>query len=100
MVEAIHREEWVRVRLEEVHMKKYVLATAAGLGLALMVGLVSTTAARPPAKPAEGAACNGDFGTSILFEDSPKEAAARALKEEKLVMVLHISGHFEDPKLT
>ena len=42
----------------------------------------------------------GDYGTSIFMEDSPTLAAKKALKEEKLVMVLHVSGHFEDPKLT
>lgn len=44
--------------------------------------------------------CSGDFGTSVQFEKSPSEAARRALKEEKLVCVLHISGHFEDSDLT
>ena len=39
-------------------------------------------------------------GTTIDFVDSPKEAAAQAKKEKKLVMVLHISGHFEDASLT
>lgn len=39
-------------------------------------------------------------GTTIDFVDSPKEAAAQAKKEEKLVLVLHISGHFEDASLT
>lgn len=50
-------------------------------------------------KPAEGASC-GEYGTSVHFEDSPSDAAKRALKEEKLVMVLHISGYFEDPEFT
>ena len=40
------------------------------------------------------------FGTKIDFVDAPKEAAALAKKQEKLVMVLHVSGHFEDPGLT
>ncbi len=39
-------------------------------------------------------------GTTIDFVDSPKDAAAQAKKEEKLVLVLHISGHFEDASLT
>jgi hypothetical protein len=39
-------------------------------------------------------------GTKLDFVDSPKEAAALAKKEQKLVMVLHVSGHFEDPGLT
>ena len=40
------------------------------------------------------------YGTKIDFVDNPKEAAALAKKQEKLVMVLHVSGHFEDPGLT
>ncbi len=39
-------------------------------------------------------------GTTIDFVDSPRDAAAQAKKEEKLVLVLHISGHFEDASLT
>jgi hypothetical protein len=44
--------------------------------------------------------CTGDYGTSISFEENPKDAAARALKEEKLVLVLHVSGNFENPDFT
>jgi len=44
--------------------------------------------------------CTGDFGTSVKFAKSPSEAAKQALKEEKLVMVLHVSGEFEDPDFT
>jgi len=51
------------------------------------------------AKPAAGAAC-GEHGTSLHFEENPSDAAKKALKEEKLVMVLHISGYFEDPTFT
>ena len=39
-------------------------------------------------------------GTKLEFVESPKEAAAIAKKEQKLVLVLHVSGHFEDPGLT
>ena len=42
----------------------------------------------------------GCFGTTIDFVDTPKEAAALARKQEKLVFVLHVSGHFEDPRFT
>jgi hypothetical protein len=42
----------------------------------------------------------GRFGTSVEFVGTPSEAARQAKKEEKLVFVLHVSGHFEDPKLT
>jgi len=50
-------------------------------------------------KLSDEATC-GDHGTSIHFERTPKEAAKRAQKEEKLVFVVHISGLFEDPNLT
>jgi len=52
------------------------------------------------AKPAdEGATC-GSHGTSIDFVDTPREAAAQAKKEGKLVFVLHVSGNFEAPRFT
>jgi hypothetical protein len=51
------------------------------------------------AKPAEAATC-GQYGTSVHFEKTPSEAARKALKEEKLVMVLHVSGDFENPEFT
>lgn len=63
---------------------------------------VSVMHAAPPAPTGSGkqpSAC-GDYGTAIEFEPSPKDAAKRAAQEEKLVMVLHVSGHFEDPALT
>jgi hypothetical protein len=40
------------------------------------------------------------YGTSVDFVDSPTEAAARALKDNKLVFVLHVAGNFEDDKFT
>ena len=45
-------------------------------------------------------ASEGCHGTKIDFVDTPKEAAAQAKKEQKLVFVLHVSGHFEDPRFT
>jgi hypothetical protein len=39
-------------------------------------------------------------GTKLDFVDNPKQAAAIAKKEQKLVLVLHVSGYFEDPGLT
>ncbi len=52
-------------------------------------------AAAAPAAPAAGC-----YGTAIDFVDTPKEAAALARKQQKLVLVLHVSGHFEDPRFT
>jgi hypothetical protein len=47
----------------------------------------------------EEASC-GNHGTTIEFLDTPREAAAQAKKEQKLVLVLHVSGNFEDPRFT
>jgi hypothetical protein len=40
------------------------------------------------------------YGTKINFKDTPKLAAAAAKEREKLVFILHVSGHFEDPRFT
>jgi hypothetical protein len=42
----------------------------------------------------------GKHGTSIEFVATPSEAAQLAKKDGKLVFVLHVSGHFEDPRFT
>jgi hypothetical protein len=39
-------------------------------------------------------------GTAVEFVDTPVTAAKLAVKEKKLVLVLHVSGHFEDPDFT
>ena len=41
-----------------------------------------------------------DFGTAVKFVKTPSDAAKQALKEEKLVFVLHVSGDFEEPDFT
>jgi hypothetical protein len=68
-------------------MRALTLALAA----ALVAGLAMAADAR--------AGC-GKHGTQVEFVDTPKEAAELAKKQEKLVFVLHLSGVFEDPKLT
>jgi hypothetical protein len=67
--------------------------------LALGLTFVATAQARDYLKPASETGC-ATHGTAVQFYDSPQEAAQQARKEEKLVLVLHVSGHFEDPKLT
>jgi len=49
--------------------------------------------------PAAAAPC-GRFGTAIEFVRSPSVAFDRAARERKLVLVLHLAGHFEDPGFT
>jgi hypothetical protein len=62
----------------------------------LTFGLVAALAFAPAA--AAGEACG--YGTAVQFVDNPREAAALAKQQQKLVFVLHVSGHFEDPGLT
>jgi len=40
------------------------------------------------------------FGTAIDFVRSPALACDRAAREQKLVMVLHVAGYFDDPGFT
>jgi hypothetical protein len=40
------------------------------------------------------------FGTTIDFFRSPALACDRAAREQKLVMVLHVAGYFDDPGFT
>ena len=69
-------------------------ATASPLMLALTIA-----ATAPPPQLAGQETC-GDHGTTLSFASSPAEAARRALQEEKLVFVLHVSGNFETPEYT
>ena len=56
----------------------------------------------------EGSVCgtqackgSGDLcGTAVAFRPSPKLAEEEAVKQHKLVFVLHVSGNFEDPGFT
>jgi hypothetical protein len=75
-----------------------LLLSAATLGLAGLLGLAVAASELKAGEKAKGEC--GTYGTTIEFRKSPQSAAARALKEEKLVFVLHVSGNFEDPTFT
>ncbi len=62
--------------------------------------LVALTVAAVVASACTAADKDVCFGTKIHFVDTPKEAAAQAKKDEKLVFILHVSGNFEDPRFT
>lgn len=64
--------------------------TSAGSGTARAVP-------EPVAPPPSNCGRCGErtFGTSIQWDQSVPEAAKRAQAEQKLVFVLHVSGHFE-----
>jgi hypothetical protein len=74
-------------------VRRYMLFPAAGVWLALTLGLAIAGG------PSKEGSC-GSHGTSVEFVSTPSEAARQAKKEQKLVFVLHVSGHFEDPKFT
>ena len=74
---------------------RILFSIAALLGFGLLCGFSASSQTKPNDTPT----C-GHYGTAVDFLGSPSEAAARAKKEEKLVFVLHVSGHFEDPKFT
>ena len=65
----------------------------------LAIVLTASLAAAAPDESC-GKCGNQSYGTSVSFVASPKEAAKKAELEQKLVFVLHVSGHFEDPTFT
>ena len=71
-----------------------------GLVLAIAAALGSGVAATGKDRPAKTEAACGEYGTAVHFEDTPADAAKQAKKDEKLVLVLHVSGHFENPEFT
>jgi hypothetical protein len=89
-------------------VRRSLLLIAGSFGLAAAVALSSQSfakdqaakskATKPVTKPSESSC--GNYGTRVDFVGTPSEAARRAKKEEKLVFVLHVSGHFEDPRFT
>jgi hypothetical protein len=75
--------------------------TLAGLlAMSAMPTWATPTWADDPKATKPDEVCTGEFGTSLRFEKSPSEAARKALKGEKLVVVIHVSGDFEDPAFT
>ncbi len=72
----------------------------------LVLGMLLSTSFLPGgevdlATPRSCTTCGQEtYGTAVQWAGSPAEAARRARAEEKLVFVLHVSGHFEDPAFT
>ena len=83
-------------------------------GLISGLGLLSASASELTSSPAKGqiiapkpapevcttGTCGGNYGTTVQFVSTPSVAARQALKEQKLVFVLHVSGLFENPDFT
>ena len=74
--------------------------SAAGAFGAELDGKSPTGEPQPAPKPMPADTGCGNHGTAVQFVATPSDAARQAKKEEKLVLVLHVSGIFEDPSLT
>lgn len=76
----------------------------AGSGSAVQAGSGSAHQEPPAAAVTPQNSCTrcGErtYGTSIQWEQSVPEAARRAQADQKLVFVLHVSGHFENAGYT
>jgi hypothetical protein len=53
-----------------------------------------------PAPQPGGVAARERYGTAVDFVDDPTGAARQALREKKLLFVLHVAGNFEDSHFT
>jgi hypothetical protein len=80
-------------------VRRIFLFTAGFLPALALLG--APAGATPPGSvPKAPETSCGNYGTSVQFVKTPSEAARQALKEEKLVFVLHVSGLFETPDFT
>jgi hypothetical protein len=91
----------------------FVLLLAGGVALANFLPVSRRGAVAVPSvaatAPAGGPACSAresprasreTFGPSVAFVRSPAEAGRIAAREEKLTLLLHVSGNFEDAGFT
>jgi hypothetical protein len=77
-----------------------VRGTLFSIAAGLLLPALSAPSARGDSTSCDINGSCASYGTSVNFVDTPSLAAQQAKKEQKLVFVLHVSGHFEDPKLT
>ena len=75
--------------------------------MALLIAVVGAVAWGLPPEPPGGARSAAPFrdkrptcGTQVRFEESAEAAFARAQREDKLVLLLHLSGDFSSPEKT
>jgi hypothetical protein len=73
------------------------VALALGLPATGLRGDESSLKTIPDDKAEKTTHCHG---TAIEFVATPADAAKRAAEEKKLVVVLHVSGYFEDSSFT
>jgi hypothetical protein len=85
-------------RLDPSAVNKPPEPIALGPDLALGPGLVEGGACNGAACAA--AAAGGRYGTAVAFVDNPADAGGQALKDKKLLFMLHVAGDFEEAKFT
>jgi hypothetical protein len=82
-------------------LAKAAIVAALGGGIVGVASADVTSKLAGKALPkSEGGATCGRHGTAVEFVPTPNDAAAQARREQKLVLVLHVSGHFETPEFT
>ena len=81
-------------------MLKKWLCKSAILGATLLLAQATVAGSEQQSQASKKEGSCGSFGTTVEFVGTPSEAARQAKRDEKLVFILHVSGHFEDPKLT
>ena len=77
---------------------KSLFATATVLTLIAAVPWASEKQAKDPQTITSEQTAS--HGTAVEFVTTPVKAAKLAAQQKKLVMVLHVSGYFEDPDFT
>lgn len=69
-------------------------------GFLVIANLAWSVPSREPKCDDQKPKCDKKYGTAIEWTDDLVEASKQALEKEKLLLVLHISGHFNDPDKT
>jgi len=89
-------------------MKKWMSGLALAVALCAAAGIAEAQqrrcgARKAPAEPVAekpAAPCDGTYGTRVSWLTDEKRAADQARAENRLVMILHISGELDDPEKT
>ena len=83
--------------MRRMHARTAIAVTICGFAAAFGADLVDKKVR--PGLPATEQSC-ARHGTAVEFVPTPTDAATQAKREQKLVLVLHVSGHFETPEFT
>ena len=86
------------MRLAKSWILRFAMASLLAAGC-FVLGPTASRGAEPAADVEAEAECDY-HGTAVRFVSSPAAAARLAKLDEKLVLVLHVSGNFETPDFT